>query len=164
MERRFLSTVLYLGYGAYMFLCVGFQIMLFKEYAAGFNGVAHISCVPFVALLSRWELWDGAGAMSAAMWFKAAGVMLPFGFSLFMWVEDCDNLFSVSVITLCFGSAMSLIGFLLVGPLFDIDFLVAIFCGSLAGYGAAFALVEVLFAKRMHPMLSSVSTSIRKTA
>lgn len=163
MKRRCLrNSVLFLGFGLYLLACAGMQILLFQQYAAAVGTVGRISLVPLGMLTAAWLTPDGPGPMPVAMWLQLMGLMVPFGFCLFLWVEDCTSFRSIAALTLCFSGLLVAGNYLLTAPVFNIDFLLASLCGAYIGYGAALAVVEVLFGKRIHPMLTSAAG--RKTA
>ncbi len=162
-KHRLWSTVLFLGFGAYLFLCIGLQIMLFKQYASGFQGAGHISYIPFAAVVGAWGGHTGS-LMPLRMWFQLAGLMIPFGFCLFLWVEDCTSFRSIALITLGFSGVLCGTNYLLTAPAFDIDFMAASLCGAFVGYSTAVIFVEVLFSQRIPAMLNSSPTRYKKVA
>lgn len=164
IKHRLWSTVLFLGFGAYLFLCVGLQILLFRQYASGFQGVGHISFVPFAALLGALNGSVHGQQMPILMWIELACLMVPFGFCLFLWVDDCTSFRSIAAITLGFNGILGVTNYLLTAPVFDIEFIVSSLIGSFLGYVIAVGCVEMLFSKRMQPLLAMPAKPHRKAA
>ncbi len=163
-KHRLCSTWLYLGYGAYLFLCVGIQILLFKRYAGTLGGIHHLGLVPFAALLKQWNPAFNETAMPIAMWLQMAALMIPFGFCLFLWVEDCNSIKSIAAITFCFSCVLCAANYILTAPIFEMDFIVSSVCGAFMGYAGARGLVELLYTKRIHPLLAASPKNLKKIA
>lgn len=164
VKHRLWSTVLFLGFGAYLFLCIGFQILLFKQYVSGFHGAGPINFIPFAALISALNGGIQNSHMPLWMWIQLAVLMIPFGFCLFLWVEDCTSFHSIAAITVGFSGLLCGANYLLTAPSFDIDFVVSGLCGAFVGYGIAVIFVELLFAKCMLPLLNASPAAFKKVA
>lgn len=152
--RRVHSSVLFLAFIIYMLLCIAAKMLLFREYALTVPG-ALVSCVPLQSIVALFSKTAEAFPLPLGMWIALCGLMIPFGFVMFLWVEDCNSIVSIAVISVLFSAALSGINYVLLAPVFNIDFLVADFLGALLGYGLALAVVELMFAKRIQPLIGS---------
>lgn len=164
MKRRLGSTVLFLGFGAYLFLCMGLQIVLFKQYIGGLHGIGHMNLVPFSTLLTEIIPAAQGYEMPVIMWLQLAAAMIPFGFCLFLWVIDCNSFRSVAAITAGFSVILCCTNYLLTAPFFNIDFIVASLCGAFVGYSSALTGVEFLLTKRMNLMHHNPRKPLKRTA
>lgn len=160
-KHRLRSTVLFCGFGAYLVLCIIVQTLYFMQYAGQFSHAPHVNLVPFMVL---WTAWTGSAVISLplAMWLQLAGVMVPFGLCLFLWVEDCTHYRSIAAITAGFSGVLYAVHYLLTAPVFDIDFMTAALCGSLTGYLLAVLVVELLFTRRIQPLLNQPTRHYKK--
>ncbi len=154
-KHRLWTTVLFLGFGTYLILCIAFQIACFKQILCCFQGSSPINMIPFASLIGAWSNDFEGARMPLFMWFELAALMIPLGFILFLWVEDCTSFKSIAGITVGFSGILCATNFLLTAPFFDIDFIVSSLCGSFIGYCIAVIGVDVFFAKRIKPMLES---------
>jgi len=162
VKHRLWSTVLFLGFGVYLLMCIALQIGLFKQYASGLHGAAHINLIPFMSLSGAWISSIHGMQMPFWMWSELAALMIPFGFGLFLWVEDCTSFRSIASITLGFSGILCATNYLLAAPVFNIDFILASLCGAYAGYGIAILFIEVLFGNPMKAMLGPSPKTYRK--
>ena len=164
IRHRLWSTVLFLGFGAYIFVCIGLQILIFKQYANQVTGLHHLNLIPFAALLGALNESLPRSSMPMLMWFQLAALVVPLGFCLFLWVDDCTNFRSIAAITTGFSGLLCGTHYMLTAPIFDIDFMVSSLCGAYCGYGIAIACVEFFFTKRLQPLLSQRPKAHRKAA
>lgn len=164
MRRRLGSTTLFLGFGAYLFLCMGLQIVLFKQYVSGLHGIVHINMVPFSTLFTAWIPGARGYEMPVNMWLLLAAAMIPFGFCLFLWVVDCNSFRSVAAITTGFSVILSCANYLLTAPVFNIDFIAASLFGAFVGYSGALTCVEIFLTKRMNLMHHNPRKPLKRAA
>lgn len=164
LKHRLWSTVLFLGFCIYLFLCIGLQILLFRQYAGSFQGTDPINIIPLGAMLEALKFQIPGTHMPLLMWLQLAALMVPFGFCLFLWVEDCTSFRSIAAITLGFSSLLCGADYLLTAPLFNVDFIVSSLFGAFIGYSLALLCVELLYSKRIQPMLSASPKRYRKAA
>lgn len=162
-KHRLWNTVLFLGFGAYLILCIAVQTLLFKQYAGLFQGIGHTNFIPFAALTGGWGS-NPLVQMQPRMWLQLAALMIPFGLILFLWVTDCSNFSSIAGITLGFTGVLCGTNYLLTAPVFDVDFMAASLCGTFVGYSIAVITVELLYAKRIRPMLTSAPRTFKKAS
>lgn len=160
-RHRLWNTVLFCGFGTYVVLCVIIQTVFFMHYTALFQGMAHINFIPFAVL---WEAWNGTAGphMPLIMWLQLAGLMVPLGLCLFLWVEDCTDFGSIAAIAAGFSGIFCVTNYLLTAPVFDIDFITASLCGTFAGYSLAVIAVELLFTRRIQPLLNQPPRHFKK--
>ncbi len=164
MKRHLGSTALFLGFGTYLFLCMGLQIVLFKQYAGGLHGTGHINMIPFSSLFTAGFPAEQGYEIPGAMWIQLAAAMIPFGFCLFLWVIDCNSFRSVAAITAGFSTLLCCTNYLLTAPVFNIDFIVASLCGAFIGYSAALKGVELFLTKPMNLMHHTPRKPLKKIA
>lgn len=161
IRHRLLTTVLFLGFCAYLFISVGFHLMLFREYAAGAHGASQLNLIPFAPLLNRLGLQWAESPMSLAMWLQLAAMIVPLGFTLFLWVDDCTSFRCIAVVAMCYSGVLCGTHYLLTAPVFDLDFITASVSGAFGGYALAVLCVTVLYGSRIRLMLDSPSKNTR---
>lgn len=157
MGRRCLrSLALFLGFGLYLLLAAGLHIMLFRQYAGMVAGGAQLALIPFGPLTAALAP-AGMVSMTGTMWLQLMGIMVPFGFCLFLWVEDCICFRSIAALTLSFSGVLAAGNYIFYAHVFNVDFMIASLIGSYLGYRTAVGLVGLLFGKRLQPMLTSAA-------
>lgn len=164
MRRRLVSTTLFLGFGAYLFLCMGLQIVLFKQYVGGLHGIGHINLVPFSTLFTALLPEVQGYEMPVAMWLQLAVAMIPFGFCLFLWVLDCNSFRSIAAITAGFSAILCCTNYLMTAPIFNIDFIAASLFGAFIGYSGALICIELFLTKRMNLMHHTQRKHLKRIA